>query len=205
MFSRTLRRRRLRPFAKFLEESRGARRILDVGGTQDFWQSVTCVWGGGRSIVLLNTLEEKVSMPGVSFVKGDAKDLSQFKSKEFDVVFSNSMLEHLETYANQRLAASEMRRVGKKYFVQTPNYWFPIEPHFMFPFFHFLSGGIRCFLVKHFALGWYPRIGEEKNAREAIRRIRLLKEHEMRRLFPEAVIRKEKILFLTKSIIAYYG
>ena len=71
-------------------------------------------------------------------IKGDATNLSNFKDNQFDIVFSNSLIEHLYTYENMKLMANETMRVGKKFFVQTPNKYFPIEPHYFFPFFQFM-------------------------------------------------------------------
>lgn len=68
-------------------------------------------------------------------MKGDATNLSQYSDKSFDIVFSNSVIEHLYTKENQISMAKEVNRVGKNYFIQTPNYWFPIEPHWVFPSF----------------------------------------------------------------------
>ena len=69
-------------------------------------------------------------------IKGDATNLSNFKDNQFDIVFSNSLIEHLYTYENMKLMANETMRVGKKFFVQTPNKYFPIEPHYFFHFFN---------------------------------------------------------------------
>ena len=75
-----------------------------------------------------------VSLPDV----GDAVDMPGISDGAFDVVFSNSVIEHVETYENQRRMAAEIRRVGRRYFVQTPNRHFPLEPHFLVPGFQLL-------------------------------------------------------------------
>jgi len=54
--------------------------------------------------------------------------------------------------------ANEGRRVGKRYFVQTPNLYFSIEPHFVFPFFQFLLLQAKVWLITHFYLGWCKKI-----------------------------------------------
>jgi 2-polyprenyl-3-methyl-5-hydroxy-6-metoxy-1,4-benzoquinol methylase len=73
--------------------------------------------------------------------------MPQFQNDEFDIVFSNSVIEHVGSYEEQNLMASEVRRVGKRYFIQTPNLFFPIEPHFLFPFFQFLPLDYRVTLI----------------------------------------------------------
>ncbi|MEM2045934.1 MAG: class I SAM-dependent methyltransferase, partial [Candidatus Bathyarchaeia archaeon] len=60
----------------------------------------------------------------VEWIIGDARCMP-FKDKSFDVVFSNSVIEHVGNYDDQKMCAEEIRRVGKCYFVQTPNFYFP--------------------------------------------------------------------------------
>lgn len=100
--------------------------------------------------------------------------------------------------------AQEVRRVGKRYFVQTPNFFFPIEPHFLFPAFHWLPMSVRTWLVRHFDLGWYKKQADAAAARELVTSIRLLTKTELERLFPEGSIYCEKAFGLTKSFVVYY-
>jgi hypothetical protein len=76
--------------------------------------------------------------------------------------------------------AEEVRRVGKCYYVQTPNYYFPIEPHWLFPFFQFLPFPLKIFLSKNFDLGNYKKCKSETEAIVRVNRIRLLTETEMK-------------------------
>ena len=118
-------------------------RILDVGGTEDFWQSMGFGDRDDMWVTLLNVTAVATSSPQFVSIAGDARDLSQFKRREFDVVFSNSVIEHVGDFADQKRMADEVQRVGKRYFVQTPNRYFPIEPHFLFPCFQFLPEACR--------------------------------------------------------------
>ena len=61
-----------------------------------------------------------------------------FGDGSFDFVFSNSAIEHLRTPERQRRFAVEVARVGKRYCVQTPNRWFPLESHLLTPWVHYL-------------------------------------------------------------------
>lgn len=181
-------------------------RILDVGGTQNFWdKSVVLSELGDVEITLMNVREFQVTAPNIRSIAGDARDMKQFSHKEFDVVFSNSVIEHVGSYEDQRRMANEIKRVGKRYFVQTPNLYFPIEPHFVFPFFQFLPQSVKVWLISHFALGWYGKVTDIEKANELASEIRLLSKKEFINLFANAKIVEEKFLGLTKSFIAYEG
>jgi hypothetical protein len=181
-------------------------KILDVGGRPVFWkESGFFKTQNFREIEITFINIEQLDEPEFLCITGDAKNMNQFKNQEFDVVFSNSVIEHVGDYKDQHQMANELRRVGKRYFVQTPNLYFPVEPHFLFPFFQFLSIDIRVWLLTHFNMGWYPKMTDEQEARTIVTQTRLLSKTKLVNLFPEATIYEEKIFGLTKSLIAYYG
>lgn len=180
-------------------------RILDVGGTENFWLRMGVDQLDGVEITLLNRTSSITTHPALKSVVGDARDMSDIEDKQFDVVFSNSVIEHVGNFENQRRMAQEVQRVGKRYFVQTPNRYFPIEPHFLVPFFQFFPISVRVFLVRHFNLGWYPKTPERQKALALVEEIKLLNERELREIFPGASVYREKILGLTKSLIVYNG
>ncbi len=126
----SLRRKRFGFFVSLLERLEKPVRILDVGGTQRFWEVMAFTAGDGIEITLLNLTLEPVNNPNFTSVIGDALSMSQIADQYFDVVFSNSIIEHVGEYEDQRRMAEEIKRVGKRYFVQTPNRYFPLEPHF---------------------------------------------------------------------------
>ena len=101
--------------------------------------------------------------------------------------------------------ANEVMRVGKRYFVQTPNKRFPLEPHFLFPFFQYLPAAVRAQLVHRFDIGWYKRIPSLAKAREEVDSIQLLTRRGFAGLFPGATIYEEKMFGLTKSFVAFRG
>ena len=203
--SARLRRKRFILFQRLLGRLPRPVRILDVGGTESFWQTMGLQDPALAQVLLLNIHPVKTSLPNFRSVRGDARDLSPFGEGEFDVVFSNSVIEHVGDFDDQRRMADEVRRVGRRYFVQTPNYYFPVEPHFVCPLFQFLPEAARARLVQHFALGTYERLPERARALEAVREFRLLSLGELKRLFPGATIYKEKWLGLTKSFVAFEG
>ncbi len=178
-------------------------KILDIGGTEDYWKSMGFELNNKTEIVLLNLYEKAVSHPGFKSIKGDACNLEGIADKSFDLVFSNSVIEHLFTKENQIKMANEIQRVGKNYFIQTPNKYFPIEPHWVFPFFQFLPFGLQVFLTQHFNLGHIPKISDKEKAKEQVREVKLLSKKEFHSMFNGANIFLEKIFGFTKSFIVY--
>jgi len=178
--------------------------ILDVGGTEIYWERMG--FGDNENIIVTLLNLEKVTTKKDNFIsiKGDACDLSSIKDKQFDIVFSNSVIEHLYTFDNQKKMATEIMRVGKAYYVQTPNYFFPIEPHWLFPFFQFLPFKIRVYLTKNFNLGHYKKSASKEAAINRVSEVKLLTEKQMKELFPNGKIYRETILGFVKSITMYH-
>jgi len=133
-------------------------------------------------------LRDRPDYPGERFVRADARSLP-FADLEFDVAYSNSLIEHLPRVDRTRVAA-EMSRVGRRLFVQTPNRWFPIEPHALLPFVHWLPRSLGRRLWRLGVTG------------EPFDDIALLGARELQRLFPGADIVRERVGPLTKSLIA---
>ena len=98
--------------------------------------------------------------------------------------------------------AEEFKRVAPDYFLQTPNFWFPLEPHFMTPFFHWLPQKLRVWMIQRVNLGQWPKQAALDDARCAVESIHLLTREELRSLFPDAEIEVERVLGLPKSLIA---
>ena len=175
--------------------------ILDVGGTLSNWLLVDCP----ARITLLNIqLPNTIAdLPGnIQYVHGDGTNL-QYKESHFDIVFSNSVIEHLSSIDKQRAFAQEIIRVGKSIWVQTPARSFFIEPHFLTPFFQFLPLNLREKLARNFTIwGWIAR-PSAADAKKLAREIRLLSFHEFSEFFVDCEIKKEKIFGLfVKSFIA---
>ncbi|RZK20874.1 MAG: class I SAM-dependent methyltransferase [Flavobacterium sp.] len=179
--------------------------ILDIGGTYNYWQNMDFNAGNGVKITLLNLKKEEVNHPNFESVVGDATDLKEYNNNSFDIVFSNSVIEHLYTFENQIKMAKEVCRVGKTYYIQTPNKWFPIEPHWLVPFFQFLPFKMKVHLTKNFNLGTYRKLSSIEAARRCVLEVRLMTEKEMKQIFEEAHIWKEKFFLFTKSIVAIKG
>ncbi|HZS56627.1 MAG TPA: methyltransferase domain-containing protein [Bryobacteraceae bacterium] len=202
-WSSKLRRRRIAQFLEIVPEAKENVRILDLGGSEEAWMNIWDHRLERTSITILNSEEKRVSgrFPMTAIV-GDARDLSQFDTREFDLCFSNSLIEHLGTFADQTNAANEIRRVAKGYFIQTPYRYFVLEPHFHLPYWAQLPLELRVALHRRFNLGWMRAQPDSQRARIEVEQIRLLTVREMRDLFPDGEIRKEKIGPLVKSLVA---
>jgi SAM-dependent methyltransferase len=176
-------------------------RILDVGGTKAVWESMGLTDRPDVQITILNLALEKSDYSNVRSTTGDARDMRQFSDGDFDVVYSNSVIEHVGDGEHMIRMASEIRRVGKRYFVQTPNRYFPIEPHFLFPMFQFLPIPLRVLLLQNFSLGWISRESDRQRAEEAVRSVNLLSRAELQGLFPDGTMVEERLFGLTKSLL----
>jgi ubiquinone/menaquinone biosynthesis C-methylase UbiE len=199
-----LRKNRFSFFLSLLEQLPKPIKILDVGGTSNFWDQMN-FFDPDIQIHLLNTTPAICTKSQHISVVGDARDMCQYADYEFDVVFSNSVIEHVGEFVDQQKMANEIRRVGKRYFLQTPNYYFPIEPHFLVPCFQFMPTSLQILLARNFNLGWSKKAETKESAYQLVKSVELLTEKELRTLFPSAKIYREKFLGLTKSLIAYDG
>lgn len=111
-------------------------------------------------------------------VVGDAVRLP-FADGAFDYVLANALLEHIMPPKNRPQFAEEIRRVSRRgYFVSTPNYWFPLEPHYYMPFFQFLPEKFKFWLSQRVRMGWMYKDSYEP--------VSLATNRELRRLFPTA-------------------
>ena len=178
-------------------------KILDIGGTEDYWNSMGLQLGNNIEIVLLNLYKIEVKGAGFSSIKGDACHLEGMPDKSFDLVFSNSVIEHLFSMQNQKKMASEVKRVGKNYYIQTPNKFFPIEPHWVFPFFQFLPFGLKVFLTQNFSLGHIPKAKNKQEAIDLVNEVNLLSKKELENLFSESKLYIEKFVGFDKSYAVY--
>ncbi len=197
------RKKRFNFFLKVIENLAKPIKILDVGGTEWFWGKMGLCNAKDIKIVLLNTTKQKVICSNIKSKIGDGRNMKGFKSKEFDVVFSNSVLEHVGNYSDQKEMAREIERVGKRYFVETPNKYFPFDPHFHLPFWELYPRKLKILLLSRFNLGWYRKIPDVLEAEKVVDSIRLLDESDLKKLFPQANLIKEYFFGIIKSFILY--
>ena len=200
-----MRMRRHAFFLSLLDSLPGSLSILDIGGTEIFWTFLGFSALPQIRITLFNQRRQNVTSPQIASMVGDATDMKELQDQSFDIIFSNSVLEHVGGFEAQNRMAKEVMRVGKRFFIQTPNYWFPVEPHFLFPGFQWLPVFLRIQLIQHFDLGWHRKTSDPDQARALIDHNRLLTKQELIILFPQAKLYEELFLGLVKSFIAYGG
>lgn len=178
-------------------------RVLDVGGSSDIWEFATV-----RPRLTILNLEAALARGEnrAELVAGDGR-LLPFADRAFDIVFSNSVIEHLGSRESQQSFASEIARVGRSYWVQTPNRRFPFELHLMLPLVHFLPKRAQRAIVSRFTV-WQMLLTPEDVQRRAfldhyLTEVVLLDRRALAGLFPQARILSERSLGLSKSLIAF--
>jgi hypothetical protein len=178
-------------------------RILDVGGQDPFWHALDTSILPKLQITFLNIFPFTTDLPNAVSLVGDARCMKEFPDGHFDLAFSNSVIEHVGGLREQKSMARECQRVAGLYFVQTPNRYFPLEPHFLFLGFQFLPQTWRARLHCCWNLGWWKRAATYYEALEEVESIRLMTHGELDYLFPNGTIWEEKFYGLTKSYVAY--
>lgn len=178
------RQRRMRKFLDLVPSGRPVR-ILDLGGTAAYWRALPGLYGARDvEIVILNLDQGEARDQNLAIRYGDAC-ATGLADMSFDIVHSNSVIEHVGDWPRIEAMAREVRRLAPADFIQTPNFWFPIEPHYKLPAVQFLPPALRKAVT-----------GDDPA------RIRLLAAREMRRLFPDSQLWRERVLGLTKSLVA---
>lgn len=126
-------------------------RVLDLGGTSLFWSRAPV---RPRHVTVINLNEPGDPLPWLRTLRGDAceaKDL--VGQEEFDLVLSNSLIEHLGGHRTRQRFADVVRAMAPRYVVQTPYRYFPVEPHWLFPGMQFLPLNARQWLAPRWPLG----------------------------------------------------
>ncbi len=183
---------------------KGFCRIVDLGGRATYWKLGDDLFAGGDvEVHLVNPATERVP-PGGRFVSitADATDLDSFADMSYDLVHSNSVIEHVGDWRRMERMAQNVRRLAPRYFVQTPYLWFPVEPHFRAVGVQWLPEQWRMRLLMHRQLGF---VGRQENVGAAMREIQsryLLDWCQFSALFPDAELVPERFLGLTKSMLA---
>lgn len=185
--------------------------ILDLGGRELYWDigaEALAERAGRVRIHLVNLPSDLQKITNTELFlsyTGDAADPRLLSGQQFDLVHSNSVIEHVGDWEQIKRFAANVRRLGTRYFVQTPNFWFPLEPHFRTPGFQWLPAAVRARMLQRRRLGFYERQPDYDEARNIIDSVHLLRRGQMATLFPDAEIHMERVFGLPKSIMAWRG
>lgn len=185
-------------------------RILDLGGRGVYWRRVGLDFLREQKVTVdilnLTTSEHQAAEEGgdvFSYVVGNACALD-YADGSYDLCHANSVIEHVGLWRDMELFAGEVRRVAPAYFVQSPNFWFPVDPHYWrLPFQHWLPRPIRARLMEWLPLA-HPgrRAADLAEAFTLVDSSRMLCRRQMAWLFPDAELHAERVLFLPKSFTA---
>ena len=171
--------------------------VLDLGGDARAWRLSGVQ---PAHVTLLNVASQEVEESWMTAVDGDACDPPD-SVLGADLIYSNSVIEHIGGHWRRQQFA-EVVRSGPPYWVQTPNRYFPIEPHFMVPWAQHLPLAARRRVIAHWPVGNYAEMSDQGRTLESALDIELLSGTEMGFYFPDAELRRERVLGLTKSFIA---
>ncbi|MFX0139593.1 MAG: class I SAM-dependent methyltransferase [Candidatus Hodarchaeota archaeon] len=212
IFSELSRKRRSIIFKDYMQPNEN-NRILDLGSEDG---SHIAQFIPFRKEVYIADIDEKLLEKGrkkfgFKTILINESGRLPFDDKFFDIVYCNSVIEHVgvqkskrwdivngeefsrKSFEGQQKFANEIKRVSKKYFVQTPNKYFFIESHTWLPLIQFLPRRLQVSFIKWLNKWWIKKTTPDWH---------LLNANQLQELFPDSKIVKEKIGFICKSLIA---
>ncbi|MEU7725028.1 class I SAM-dependent methyltransferase [Streptomyces sp. NPDC040724] len=177
--------------------------VVDLGGTAEMWLRAPV---RPKHVHLINLEEHPAELPDwitpeIADVTDPAVAAELSAEGGYDLVFSNSTIEHVGGHSQRRLFVAAVESLAPLHWIQTPYRYFPVEPHFVAPGFQFLPLATRARLVRRWPLV-HSRPDSPESAMNAVINIELLTRTEMRYLFPGSVLLDERVLGVTKSLTA---
>jgi hypothetical protein len=177
--------------------------VIDLGGTAETWLRAPV---RPRSLHIVNLEPEPDGLP--PWIRADQADACNLPaavlSGRYDLVFSNSVLEHVGGHAQRLRFAAAVHTLAARHWVQTPYRYFPIDPHWLFPGFQFLPLTVRAEVSRRWPLV-HTRSGSHEEGLRAAIGVELLSRTEMSLYFPGSQIRPERMAGMVKSLVAVSG
>lgn len=188
----------------------GSVQILDLGGSVEYWNrlGLDFLRKHHAHIVVQNHIDSQLKSDDAdtsifTTMIGDACNLSDIGDNKFDIVHSNSVIEHVGNWNRMKSFSSEARRVGIYYYIQTPYFWFPIDPHYYrAPMIHWLPRQIQSRIITNFNICTVGKISNIDDAYRILDGTSLLDKAQFSILFPDAKISFETVIGIRKSLIA---
>ena len=179
-------------------------RVIDLGGTTGYWTRTPV---RPKEVLVVNIDEGCVedSQDEISTLRADVCSLpSRLFDEPFDLVYSNSLIEHVGGHSRRLAMAEAVYRLADHHWIQTPYRYFPIEPHWVFPVFQSLPVSFRAEISRRWPLSQPPELRSHTHdeAIDDVLSVELLSLTEMRRLFPRSEMYRERFAGLTKSLVA---
>lgn len=176
--------------------------ILDVGVTSDdsfqesnyfeqlypYPQRITCVGTEDGSHL-------EARYPGLVYQSVQPEEPLPFATAAFDIVFCNAVIEHVGNRGAQAAFVRELCRVGKAFFITTPNRWFPVEHHSGLPLLHYLPQSLYRGLLRRTPYGYWA---DEEH-------LNMLSAAGLARLFPPlrlTLVKKIRVAGVCSNLIA---
>ena len=188
------RRRRMKQLARL--SLKAGDKIIDLGGTCEIWDFVETPLD--VTIVNLPGVDVKPaadSRHSFHFVVGDATRLD-YDDNHFDLVFSNSVIEHVGGEKQEQAFAREARRLAPSYYVQTPSVWFPLEAHSGVPFWWALPDRLRQRIIER----WRKKLPAWT---EMIEGTTVISRKKLERYFPDGTLITERVAGIPKSYAVF--
>lgn len=172
-------------------------RVLDLGGTPAYWRA-SGLKAARLTLVNVDYYGDDAAEEWMEVRRGDA---CSGGFGRFDLVYSNSLIEHVGGHVRREQFAQVVRESAPNWWVQTPYRYFPIEPHWLFPGFQFLPFGARVMVSQHWS-GHGPVLKEKADAVKYVASTELISGTELRSYFPDAEIWFEHLAGIPKSMVA---
>ncbi|WP_331375999.1 class I SAM-dependent methyltransferase [Sinorhizobium chiapasense] len=171
--------------------------VLDLGGTRLWWLRAPV---RPRHVTVVN-LEPSEEETWLTAIAGDACQADKLVgSHSFDLVFSNSLFEHVGGHKAWSALSHQIRSLAPSYLVQTPYRYFPIEPHWLFPGMQFLPLSIRWRIASRWPLG-HTHGWSDRQTLQEVMSIELIGATQMRSYFPDGQLYWERFFGVPKSMI----
>ena len=176
-------------------------RVLDLGGSAHIWE-LAKARPRIRFVNIDAIIAQDTDGGRLEFTVADATMIPE-PDASYDLVFSNSLIEHLYTWEAQVQFANEARRLGNSYWIQTPARASLIEPHTFGIIGHWLPRKFQPFFVRYLTIYGWRNLPDKAMVQAFVDEHRLLNRQEMTKLFPDAKILTERFCFFPKSYIAW--